>query len=310
MKRHISFIFFFFLYLTAINAQEKHFIFIQSETNQPFYVQLNNNVFSSTGNGYLNIAQLTQGKYYLIIGFAKNSYPEQKFVVAINDGEAGAGFTLKQQADKAWVLVNYITGALITTDIIEIKTIIQPPVVAEVAAPQLIVENKIVAPVITHPAVSLSVRKTYDRKSAQGIDQVYVDKTDTVAIFIPTTDNAVKTTANKPITIGLPAATTNTVGKCSSIANKEDFYKLRLEMAAATTDAVMIDAGKKAFAKKCFTVEQLKNLGVLFLSEQSRYNFFEVAKTHVSDAENFKNLSSQFTLPDITEKFSALSKSN
>ena len=59
---------------------------------------------------------------------------------------------------------------------------------------------------------------------------------------------------------------------------------------------------------KCFTTEQIKNLGVLFLTDSGKYTFFETAKPHVSDVENFNKLSSQFTSTQFIEKFNLLIK--
>lgn len=86
-----------------LQAQEKHFIYIQNENKQPFYVLLNKEVYSSTPGGYLIIPQLVAGKYDLATGFAKNKYPEQNFLVDLN---RDAGFSLKQYGDKGWGLVD------------------------------------------------------------------------------------------------------------------------------------------------------------------------------------------------------------
>ena len=79
-------------------------------------------------------------------------------------------------------------------------------------------------------------------------------------------------------------------------------------MDASTNDDAMILVAKRYFKSKCYTVEQLKNLGVLFLSEPARYRFFEVAKSSVTDTENYTSLVTQFTSQDWIEKFKALAK--
>ena len=301
------------LLLFKINAQEKHFMFIQSSNGQPFYVQLNNNIYSSTASGYVNIAQLLQGKYYLTVGFAKNIFPEQKFVVDVVDGQAGIGFTLKQLDSKTFILINYITDAIVKTDtqpekkeeITQKTEQIKPQEIATIKKEEIIQEEK------TNSPANASIIKMYDKKSSLGIDQVYIDaseksKSDTIAIFIPATNiNVVNNNkaTNEVITTEKPKPV-----KCNNNATTEDFYKLRLDMAAATTDAAMNDAANKFFSKKCFTTEQIKNLGVLFLTDSGKYNFFEIAKPHVSDAGNFSNLSSQFTSTQFIEKFNLLIK--
>ncbi|NIM34189.1 MAG: DUF4476 domain-containing protein [Hydrotalea flava] len=81
-------------------------------------------------------------------------------------------------------------------------------------------------------------------------------------------------------------------------------------MASSNTDAAMIEAAKKAFEKNCYSVEQIKNLGILFLSQQNRLQFFAAAKKHLLDADNFHSLINQLIDPNIIEQFKALEKNN
>jgi hypothetical protein len=67
-------------------------------------------------------------------------------------------------------------------------------------------------------------------------------------------------------------------------------------------------AARTAFESKCYSTKQVKYLGMLFLSERSRYNFLALAKPFVFDPENFPSLLSQFTEPDIIQKFRVLIK--
>jgi hypothetical protein len=85
-------------------AQEKHFIFIQSDNGQPFYVSLNGKLFSSSASGYVIIPKLAHGTYNFSIGFAQNAFPEQTFQYSINKKDLG--FNLKNFGDKGWGLFN------------------------------------------------------------------------------------------------------------------------------------------------------------------------------------------------------------
>lgn len=84
---------------------------------------------------------------------------------------------------------------------------------------------------------------------------------------------------------------------CIQVASSDDFLKLRKNMAAETTEENMISEAKKIFGDKCFTTEQLKNLSVLFLTDEGKYKFFDAAYTYVSDKDNFSSLQSE--LKDI-----------
>jgi hypothetical protein len=103
MKYFIS-IFLLFFCLNLLSAQEKHFVFIQSESKQPFYVSVNGKLYSSSASGYVIIPKLSEGNYTLTVGFAQNAFPEQTFTAAIENKDLG--FELKNMADKGWALFN------------------------------------------------------------------------------------------------------------------------------------------------------------------------------------------------------------
>jgi hypothetical protein len=82
---------------------------------------------------------------------------------------------------------------------------------------------------------------------------------------------------------------------CKNFATEEDFMKLRKKMVSEDNDDDMIAVAKKSFKTKCFTVDQVKNLSVLFLKDAGKYNFFDMAYPFVSDSHNFTNLQSQLS---------------
>jgi hypothetical protein len=100
----ISFLLFFII--SGINSfsQQEFFIYFQADNHQPFYARINAKIYSSTENGYLIIPKLGDSLYQIVIGFAKNAYPEQIFAVAINKKDLG--FQLKNLEDKGWSLVD------------------------------------------------------------------------------------------------------------------------------------------------------------------------------------------------------------
>lgn len=110
MKVKYKFLVFFFLLILAssnIIAQQKHFIYIQTDNQQPFYVILNGQNYSSSSIGYIILSKLDNGSYSLRIGFPKNMYPEQKFDVSVDSKDYG--YALKNFGDKGWGLFNLQT---------------------------------------------------------------------------------------------------------------------------------------------------------------------------------------------------------
>ena len=93
---------------------------------------------------------------------------------------------------------------------------------------------------------------------------------------------------------------------CIANASNEDFLKLRKKMASAKTDDIMLDIGKKGFKTKCFSSDQVKNLGVLFLKESGRYAFFDMAYQFVWDTHNYSSLEDQLSEPYYKSRFKAM----
>jgi hypothetical protein len=109
--RYLLSIFFLAFCLSFLSAQEKHFVFIQSENNQPFYVFLNGKLYSSTARGHLIIPKLTDGNYSFSLGFAQNAFPEQNFQYKIDKKDLG--FNLKNFGEKGWGLFDLQSFAVI-----------------------------------------------------------------------------------------------------------------------------------------------------------------------------------------------------
>lgn len=112
--KYLIIIFFLSFWLSGLSAQEKHFVFIQSDNNQPFYVSLDGKLYSSTASGYIIVPKLTEGNYNFYIGFAKNTFPEQTFQCKINNKDLG--FNLKDFGEKGWGLLNLQSLAVTTAE--------------------------------------------------------------------------------------------------------------------------------------------------------------------------------------------------
>jgi hypothetical protein len=71
------------------SAQKVYFIYLQTEDQAPFYVRMNDKVFSSVASGFLILPNLTDSVYNLNLGFANSTEPEAKFSVAIRQNDKG-----------------------------------------------------------------------------------------------------------------------------------------------------------------------------------------------------------------------------
>jgi len=141
--------------------------------------------------------------------------------------------------------------------------------------------------------------------------EVEANFTDTVRAFIPyqpatpTNDTPVKPDAAKVIDTAKKVYNTN----CLNLAADDDFFKLRRKMSSESEDEPMIQAAKKVFKTKCFTVQQIKNLSTLFLNDKGRYQFFEAAYPFAYDVFKFKTLQSELTDNQFIQQFIELTQS-
>jgi hypothetical protein len=77
---------------------------------------------------------------------------------------------------------------------------------------------------------------------------------------------------------------------CKANATEDDFFKTRKKMVAEDSDDAMVDAARKQFKQKCYSVEQIKNLSLLFLNDAGKYKFFDAVYPYTWDTQNFSGL--------------------
>ncbi|HEX2845779.1 MAG TPA: DUF4476 domain-containing protein [Chitinophagaceae bacterium] len=179
------------------------------------------------------------------------------------------------------------------------------------------------APVAYKPSVV--TRKT-ESSTTEGFGITYIDeypdgKKDTVQIFIPNPKTIAKQvppsqeeakflpmdTETKDLTPAKKPEAQNAGGNnCKAMASETDYLKLRKKMVATDGDDAMLVAAKKIFKTKCFTSEQVRNLGTLFLNDAGRYNFFDAAYLAVSDRENFATLQAELKDEYYISRFKAM----
>ena len=202
-------------------AQQNHFVYLQTYNNQPFYLRMDNKVLSSSATGYLIIPKLSDGAYQLIIGFAKNQFPEQIFQISVR---GNIGFELKNFGEKGWGLFDLqnsevimggnspITQAPVTAsvpkksdafadmlssvvkdssirvdDSTELKnTVSKKPVEEE--KPVVVSNTNTSASTAENVMLYTDVRRTLENITADGMERVYIDnngkQADTIRIFI------------------------------------------------------------------------------------------------------------------------------
>jgi hypothetical protein len=96
-------------FIAAIPAQKVYFVYLQSESNQPFFVNMDDKIFSSSSAGYLILPKLRDSTYKFKIGFTGNKWPEQDFEISMNKKDHG--YLIKNFGDQ-WGLFDLQTLAV------------------------------------------------------------------------------------------------------------------------------------------------------------------------------------------------------
>jgi Domain of unknown function (DUF4476) len=396
------------LFSMGVQAQNPRFIYIQTESKQPFYVKIDKKFLSSSATGYIIVAKLIEDSYALTIGFPGNEWPELHVTVNVKD--INTGFLLKNYGEKGWGMVNLQTlqsQAIQKSPVAnrEVKTngdefarvlaaVVNDPSIAEITAIEETTETEVKATAesktVEKPIVNEEIKpvpveinsntavnekteilKMKQDSTSEGLLITYLDivnaGTDTVKVFIPTIKTEAISEKEKQIEIAgtlakkidtvkrdsrfidmelqnpnqkidsgtvikddfvitekkvaennMPvneaetksaASDTNNVminSDCKKRATQNNFLELRKKMAAEIDEKNMLKAANKQFKKTCFTTEQIKNLGVLFITEEEKYKFYVAAFPFVSDTHNFGTLEEQLTDNYYKSRFKAM----
>jgi hypothetical protein len=386
--------------VVVTQAQQNHYVYIQTENKQPFYIKMDKNVYTSTISGYLIIPKLLDGKYKVEIGYPKNEWPVQNIELDIINKDQG--FILKNFGTKGWGLFNLQSlNIVIASSQINNVAVINRNAVGDefstllsnvVKDPSIKSSNQITNTnsnlknpinssinVNTQPinnngnqlnstenkngviqkrnqiSTNNSLTITYLVKSKINIDTVVINIDDVDSNIINTIindsiqlsklsilqiDSSKSTQSNTVSDIVLPenksinqqianidtssAITTEHVNSqitnnqsielpqyitnsnCTNQASEEDFLKLRKKMAAEQNEESMLKLAKKYFKLKCYSTEQVKNLATLFLNDQGKYNFLDIAYPFVSDSFNFPSLQILITDDYFISRFKAM----
>lgn len=146
--------------LMGMATAQSNFLYIQSENNSPYYIQLNGINYSSNTKGYLLIPQMQNGEYSIIVGFAGDQYSEYTYSFSIENKPKGYSLKLTQEGE--WVLMDMVSLELI---------------------------RGISSNFTPSKQSGKQIQKLSTQQTNLGIDQVYSvkngSKIDTIVLFIP-----------------------------------------------------------------------------------------------------------------------------
>lgn len=226
------------------------------------------------------------------------------------------------------------TAVVTTTEALgQADSAVRPPMTATSAMDS--VETKAAEEPVYMPSV---VRRYSESSTTEGFGLVFIDSQgdnrDTIRLLIPNpkrvlqqtdtatareeslflevkkdsllklnpADSTVPDNAAAAVTVAVKAVNSS----CKKLAGDGDFFRLRRNMAARDSDEGMLAEARKAFRNACFTTEQIRNLGALFLDAEGRYRFFEAARPFVADPAHFQSLREELKEASAQEKFDRL----
>jgi len=207
MKHRFLFLIFFSLVLHIFStAQQNRFVYIQTENQQPFFIKINNIIFSSSSSGYLIIPKIKDGVLQLVIGFPKNEWPQQTFSISVNKKDLG--FVLKNMGEKGWGLSNLQTMEIIQaksivrqinstvnddddpftqllSDVVNTPELKQRTVLIEEPVSEITKQAKTEESVVKVETETVVLKLLLNSLNVTGREMVYIDGIDTIKIFIP-----------------------------------------------------------------------------------------------------------------------------
>ncbi len=115
ISRLISLIIACGLFISGAVAQLNHFIYLQTDNQQPFYIKYNNRIISSSASGYLILPKLKDGVIEFALGFPKTNLEEQQFQCTID--KADKGFLVKNFNEKGWGLYDLQSSSVVYANV-------------------------------------------------------------------------------------------------------------------------------------------------------------------------------------------------
>ena len=90
---------------------------------------------------------------------------------------------------------------------------------------------------------------------------------------------------------------------CGELATDTDVGFLRNAILKANTEHDKIALASSAFLLKCFSVNQIRLLAGLFVSDKAKYKLMDVARQHIADRDHFRELADMYTDKNFQRKF-------
>lgn len=243
-------------------SQQDYFIYIQADERQPFYAVINTKVYSSSESGYMIIPKLSDNNYRIMIGFAKNAFPEQRFDIIISKKDLG--FQLKHFNEKGWGLFNLQTMSVTMNKGQEQKTTEGITGTKKTDAFSALLANVVNDSAILYTSVAPKLPEPEKQQPLQVVKQNESENLDTQTVAVSTQLNVQPELKEIKDTVKIPAESEKVVTDNNSIPTPEP-----------AIDMDNIKAVKNAKAEKAFVskLEERKTNDAYHATYLEQYNF-------------------------------------
>ncbi len=158
--------FFLLMVILAVKAQS-NFLYVQTENNQPYAVELKGSNYPSNAKGYLMIPQLQNGDYSINISFG--GAQEFTYTYSFTISDRPKGYSLKLSQEGEWILMDMVSLEIIRG----ISSDFSPQKTGAVAS----------------KSTNKQIQKISEKTTSKGIEQIYSVKnglkTDKVDVLFP-----------------------------------------------------------------------------------------------------------------------------
>lgn len=240
-------------------------MYIQAEERQPFYAVINTKVYSSSESGYMIIPKLHDSNYQIMIGFAKNAFPEQRFEVTVNKKDLG--FQLKHFNDKGWGLFNLQTMAVIMNTGQEQKTAESITGTKKTDAFSALLANVVNDSAILYTSVTSKMPEPEKQQPLEVVKQNESEKTDTQTVAVSTPLTKQPELKEKEDSVATPAESEVTVTDSKNISSPAPEPAINMDNSKAVNN---VAKSEKAFVSK---LEEKKTNDAYYATYLEQYNY-------------------------------------
>jgi hypothetical protein len=179
------------------------------------------------------------------------------------------------------------------------------PIKVEQPVVEKIVEKKEEPVKVEQPIVEKVVEKKEEPVKIVPpiVEKITEKKEEPVVVKMPVIEKPIEAGTNNPLKITEAEKSSQSSRNITRVnsnctdnkATEEDFFKTRKKIIAEDNDDDRIVVALKQFKLKCYSVLQIKNLAIIFLTDEGKYKLVDAAYPYTHESEVYSTLEPLFT---------------